>query len=167
MRRRRIGAMSWAAKNATERCQNAAAVTAFSSSRASVSGTPGHLTPVNDTDLAITCTGSWSSSSGRSLGDVYNDVHATTTTNDDTAISYTGGGWTANGTRGYEDAAHSTQTNGDTASLTFTGTAVSGRRAPRPVTGAGREGGLPAAGVRRRRRTRTASSRTSCRVRSW
>jgi len=36
MRRRRIGVMSWAAKNATERCQNTAEVTAFSSSRASV-----------------------------------------------------------------------------------------------------------------------------------
>jgi hypothetical protein len=46
---------------------------------------------------------------------------------DDTAISYTGS-WTANGNRGYgdyEDAAHATGTNGDTASLTFTGTAVS------------------------------------------
>jgi hypothetical protein len=47
---------------------------------------------------------------------------------DDTAISYTGGGWTANGNRGfgdYEDAVHTTQTNGDTASLTFTGTGIS------------------------------------------
>jgi hypothetical protein len=46
---------------------------------------------------------------------------------DDTAISYTGS-WTASGNRGfgdYEDAVHATQTNGDTASLTFTGTAVS------------------------------------------
>lgn len=46
---------------------------------------------------------------------------------DDTAVSYTGG-WTAGGNRGlgdYEDNVHATQTNGDTASLTFTGTAVS------------------------------------------
>ena len=46
---------------------------------------------------------------------------------DDTAISYTGS-WSANGNRGlgdHEDAVHATQTNGSTASLTFTGTAVS------------------------------------------
>jgi hypothetical protein len=46
---------------------------------------------------------------------------------DDTAIAYTGS-WTATGNRGlgdYDDALHATQTNGDKASLTFTGTAVS------------------------------------------
>jgi hypothetical protein len=46
---------------------------------------------------------------------------------DDTAITYTGS-WTATGNRGlgdYDDAVHATQTNGDKASLTFTGTAVS------------------------------------------
>ncbi|MFE9421939.1 hypothetical protein ACFYNO_03125 [Kitasatospora sp. NPDC006697] len=47
---------------------------------------------------------------------------------DDTAISYTGSGWTANGTRGfgdYNDNVHATTGNGDTAALTFTGTGVS------------------------------------------
>jgi len=56
------------------------------------SGTPGHLTPVNDTDPAITYTGSWSSSSGRGLGDLYNDVHATTTNGDSVSYTFTGTG---------------------------------------------------------------------------
>jgi hypothetical protein len=55
-------------------------------------GTPGHLTPVNDTDPAITYTGSWSSSSGRGLGDLYNDVHATTTNGDSVSYTFTGTG---------------------------------------------------------------------------
>jgi hypothetical protein len=57
-----------------------------------VSGTPGHLAPVNDTDPAITYTGSWSSSSGRGLGDLYNDVHATTTNGDSVSYTFTGTG---------------------------------------------------------------------------
>ncbi|MFF1723690.1 hypothetical protein [Streptomyces sviceus] len=57
-----------------------------------VKGTPGHLTPVNDTDPAITYTGSWSSSSGRNLGDLYNDVHATTTNGDSVSYTFTGTG---------------------------------------------------------------------------
>ncbi|MFF4358935.1 hypothetical protein [Streptomyces sp. NPDC001604] len=56
------------------------------------SGTPGHLTPVNDTDPAITYTGSWSSSSGRGLGDLYNNVHATTTNGDSVSYTFTGTG---------------------------------------------------------------------------
>ncbi|MFE9451976.1 hypothetical protein [Streptomyces sp. NPDC006739] len=57
-----------------------------------VSGTPGHLTPVNDTDPAIAYTGSWSSSSGRGLGDLYNDVHATTANGDSVSYTFTGTG---------------------------------------------------------------------------
>jgi hypothetical protein len=57
-----------------------------------VSGTPGHLTPVNDSDPAITYTGSWSSSSGRNLGDLYNDVHTTTTNGDSVSYTFTGTG---------------------------------------------------------------------------
>ncbi|WP_051866561.1 right-handed parallel beta-helix repeat-containing protein [Streptomyces griseus] len=57
-----------------------------------VSGTPGHLAPVNDTDPAITYTGSWSSSSGRGLGDLYNDVHATTANGDSVSYTFTGTG---------------------------------------------------------------------------
>ncbi|GHK01244.1 hypothetical protein ACWEWI_07940 [Streptomyces sp. NPDC003753] len=57
-----------------------------------VSGTPGHLAPVNDTDPAITYTGSWSHSSGRSMGDLYNDVHATTANGDSVSYTFTGTG---------------------------------------------------------------------------
>ncbi|MDX2683762.1 hypothetical protein [Streptomyces soliscabiei] len=57
-----------------------------------VKGTPGHLTPVNDTDPAITYTGSWNSSTGRNLGDLYNDVHATTTNGDSVSYTFTGTG---------------------------------------------------------------------------
>ncbi|MGW2718533.1 hypothetical protein [Streptomyces sp. NPDC001492] len=57
-----------------------------------VKGTPGHLAPVNDTDPAITYTGSWSSSSGRNFGDLYNDVHATTTNGDSVSYTFTGTG---------------------------------------------------------------------------
>ena len=57
-----------------------------------VSGTPGHLTPVNDTDPAITYTGSWSSSSGRGLGDLYNDVHSTSANGDSVSYTFTGTG---------------------------------------------------------------------------
>ncbi|UXY23653.1 hypothetical protein N8I84_36900 [Streptomyces cynarae] len=57
-----------------------------------VSGTPGHLTPVNDTDASITYTGSWSHSGGRSLGDLYDDVHATTVNGDSVSYTFTGTG---------------------------------------------------------------------------
>jgi hypothetical protein len=57
-----------------------------------VKGTPGHLAPVNDTDPDITYTGSWSSSSGRGLGDLYNDVHVTTTNGDSVSYTFTGTG---------------------------------------------------------------------------
>ncbi|MGW2487925.1 hypothetical protein ACWCV9_11955 [Streptomyces sp. NPDC001606] len=57
-----------------------------------VQGTPGHLAPVDDTDPAITYTGSWSSSSGRNLGDLSNDVHATTTNGDSVSYTFTGTG---------------------------------------------------------------------------
>ncbi|NUQ96498.1 MAG: hypothetical protein HOY79_08010 [Streptomyces sp.] len=57
-----------------------------------VSGTPGHLTPVNDTDPAITYTGSWTHSGGRSLGDLYDDVHATTANGDSVSYTFTGTG---------------------------------------------------------------------------
>ncbi|MFG2463534.1 hypothetical protein ACGFWE_41710 [Streptomyces sp. NPDC048523] len=57
-----------------------------------VKGTPGHLTPVNDTDPAITYTGSWSRSSGRSLGDLYDDVHTTQANGDSVSYTFTGTG---------------------------------------------------------------------------
>ncbi|MFC9930510.1 right-handed parallel beta-helix repeat-containing protein [Streptomyces sp. NPDC127190] len=57
-----------------------------------VQGTPGHLAPVDDTDPAITYTGSWSSSSGRNLGDLSNDVHATTANGDSVSYTFSGTG---------------------------------------------------------------------------
>jgi hypothetical protein len=57
-----------------------------------VKGTPGHFAPVNDTDPAITYTGSWNSSTGRNLGDLYNDVHATTVNGDSVSYTFTGTG---------------------------------------------------------------------------
>lgn len=59
----------------------------------SLSGTPGHLAPVNDTDPAITYTGSaWGYSSGRSLGDLLDDVHYTTANGDSVSYTFTGTG---------------------------------------------------------------------------
>src|SRR2546429_9704385 len=57
-----------------------------------VSGTPGHLTPVNDTDPAIAYSGSWGYSTGRNMGDLGNDVHYTTTDRDPMSYLFTGTG---------------------------------------------------------------------------
>lgn len=56
-----------------------------------VSGAPGHLAPTNDTDPAITYSGSgWGYHSSRSLGDLSDDVHATTTNGSSTSYTFTG-----------------------------------------------------------------------------
>ncbi|MBY8879656.1 hypothetical protein [Actinacidiphila acidipaludis] len=52
-----------------------------------VSGTPGHLAPLNDTDWRAVYTGSWGYSGGRPLGDLNADVHYTSADGD--AVSYT------------------------------------------------------------------------------
>ncbi|MDX2546996.1 hypothetical protein ACOT81_05730 [Streptomyces sp. WI04-05B] len=57
-----------------------------------VSGTPGHLTPVNDTDTSFTYTGSWYYSSGRSLGDLRDDVHYTSSNGASVSYTFTGTG---------------------------------------------------------------------------
>jgi len=58
-----------------------------------LSGTPGHLTPINDTAPGITYTGSgWSYSSGRPFGDYDNDVHSTTNNGDSVSYTFTGSG---------------------------------------------------------------------------
>jgi len=58
-----------------------------------LSGTPGHLSPINDTASGITYTGSvWSYNSGRPFGDYNNDVHATTNNGDSVSYPFTGSG---------------------------------------------------------------------------
>ncbi|TDU01739.1 hypothetical protein EDD99_0112 [Streptomyces sp. 846.5] len=57
-----------------------------------LSGTPGHLAPVNDTDPGAGYTGAWSHSTGRTYGDLYGDVHATTTNGDSVSYTFTGTG---------------------------------------------------------------------------
>ncbi len=58
-----------------------------------LSGTPGHLTPINDTAPGITYTGSgWSYSSGRPYGDYDNDAHSTTNNGDSVSYTFTGSG---------------------------------------------------------------------------
>ncbi|MBW8803162.1 MAG: RICIN domain-containing protein [Catenulisporales bacterium] len=58
-----------------------------------LTGTPGHLTPINDTASGITYTGSgWSYNSGRPFGDYNNDVHATTNNGDSVGYTFTGSG---------------------------------------------------------------------------
>jgi hypothetical protein len=60
---------------------------------ADLSGTPGHLTPVNDTSSGITYTGSgWYYQSRRTYGDFDNDVHATTVNGDSASYTFTGSG---------------------------------------------------------------------------
>ncbi|MEW2120588.1 hypothetical protein AB0945_36625 [Streptomyces sp. NPDC005474] len=56
------------------------------------SGTPGHLTPVNDDDPNATYTGAWSTATGRTYGDLYADVHAATTNGDSVSYTFTGTG---------------------------------------------------------------------------
>jgi hypothetical protein len=58
-----------------------------------LSGTPGHLTPINDAAPGITYTGSgWSYSSGRPFGDYDNDVHSTTNNGDSVSYTFNGSG---------------------------------------------------------------------------
>ncbi|PYC76654.1 hypothetical protein C7C46_22005 [Streptomyces tateyamensis] len=57
-----------------------------------LNGTPGHLVPVNDTDPSITYNGSWSYSSARAVGDLYDDVHSTTVNGDSASYTFTGTG---------------------------------------------------------------------------
>jgi hypothetical protein len=57
-----------------------------------LAGTPGHLAPLNDNDWRATYTGSWSSQSGRGLGDLGDDVHYTSTNGDAFSYTFTGTG---------------------------------------------------------------------------
>jgi hypothetical protein len=57
-----------------------------------LSGTPGHLTPINDNDPGITYSGSWYVNSGRTFGDYGNDVHATTVNGDSASYTFNGTG---------------------------------------------------------------------------
>ncbi|MFC0435255.1 right-handed parallel beta-helix repeat-containing protein [Kutzneria buriramensis] len=57
-----------------------------------VSGTPGHLAPLNDTDWRATYTGSWGYQNGRPTGDLAGDVHYTSTNGDSFSYTFTGTG---------------------------------------------------------------------------
>ncbi|HWL85420.1 MAG TPA: hypothetical protein VNO21_06440 [Polyangiaceae bacterium] len=57
-----------------------------------MSGTPGHLAPVNDTDPGISYAGQWGYQSGRSFGDLEADVHFTSTNGDAVTYAFTGTG---------------------------------------------------------------------------
>ncbi|HJP78963.1 MAG TPA: hypothetical protein VJ914_32115, partial [Pseudonocardiaceae bacterium] len=60
-----------------------------------VQGSPGHLTPVNDTASGISYSGSgWGYSAGRGNGDFQNDVHSTNDNGDSVSYSFTGSGIT-------------------------------------------------------------------------
>lgn len=57
-----------------------------------LSGTPGHLAPLNDNDWRATYTGTWYDSTGRGLGDLDDDVHWTQTDGDSFRYTFTGTG---------------------------------------------------------------------------
>ncbi|WP_158844687.1 hypothetical protein [Streptomyces sp. NRRL WC-3742] len=58
-----------------------------------LSGTPGHIAPVNDDDPDAVYTGSWTALGDRgSFGDLYGDVHATSTDGDSVSYTFTGTG---------------------------------------------------------------------------
>jgi len=58
-----------------------------------LSGTPGQLAPVNDTDSNAVYTGtSWSTSTDRGFGDLGNDVHDATANGDSVSYTFTGTG---------------------------------------------------------------------------
>lgn len=60
-----------------------------------IEGTPGHLTPINDTASGITYSGSnWGYSSGRGDGDFSNDVHSTGNNGDSVSYTFNGSGIT-------------------------------------------------------------------------
>jgi hypothetical protein len=57
-----------------------------------ISGTPGHLAPLNDSDWRATYSGSWGYSGGRPTGDLGADVHYTSTDGDSFSYAFTGTG---------------------------------------------------------------------------
>lgn len=57
-----------------------------------LSGTPGHIAPVNDDDPNAVYTGSWTTIGDRSYGDLNRDVHATSTNGDSVSYTFTGTG---------------------------------------------------------------------------
>jgi hypothetical protein len=57
-----------------------------------LSGTPGHLAPVNDTDPRATYSPSWRAAGGRPYGDFGNDVRYTTVNGDSMSFTFTGTG---------------------------------------------------------------------------
>jgi hypothetical protein len=57
-----------------------------------LSGTPGHLAPVDDTDPRATYSSSWRTDSGRPYGDYGDDVHYTMTDGDSMSYTFTGTG---------------------------------------------------------------------------
>lgn len=57
-----------------------------------ISGTPGHLAPLNDTDWRMVYTGAWNHSTGRQLGDLGDDVHYTGANGDSVSYTFTGTG---------------------------------------------------------------------------
>jgi hypothetical protein len=60
-----------------------------------VEGSPGHLTPVDDSASGVSYSGSgWGSSTGRGDGDFQNDVHSTTNNGDSVSYSFNGSGIT-------------------------------------------------------------------------
>lgn len=57
-----------------------------------LSGTPGHLAPVNDTDPRATYSPSWRTNGARPYGDFDNDVHYTQVNGDSMSFTFTGTG---------------------------------------------------------------------------
>jgi hypothetical protein len=57
-----------------------------------LSGSPGHLAPVNDTDSGAVYSGAWSRYTGRTYGDLSGDVHAATANGDSVSYTFTGTG---------------------------------------------------------------------------
>ena len=90
----------------------------------SLSGTPGHLAPQNDSDPAITFTGSWSYYTARGFGDFDDDVHATMTASDSATFSFNGTGIQILGETNSDEGAFQIYLDGtlDTASYTQAGT---------------------------------------------
>ncbi|MGI5447601.1 hypothetical protein ACQEVM_17870 [Streptomyces sp. CA-243310] len=56
------------------------------------SGTPGHLSPVNDSAAGAVYAGSWAVAAGRGFGDLADDVHATAVNGDSMSYTFTGTG---------------------------------------------------------------------------
>jgi hypothetical protein len=86
----------------------------------SLSGTPGHLTPQNDTDAAVTYSGTWAHATGRGYGDLGDDVHGTTQRGASATFAFSGTGIQILGETNSDEGAFQVYVDGKLNAASFT-----------------------------------------------